>query len=167
MKAWSRLVGSGAGLSLLILLSGCAVLGPGYIGPIQPPVLDIPVSVSDLRAIEYGDQILAFFTIGKLSTEGQPLKSLRLIDLYAGPGGLGSDDPNNWVHKATRYSMTPASSTLPPSSTSPPARGARPWFPALMSTDFRRRHGPAKTWYCESAPPDRKAGSRYGRFQWR
>lgn len=107
MRALFRPALSGAAFCGCLLLSGCAVLGPGYIGPIQPPVLDIPVSVTDLRAIEYGGQILAFFTIGKLSTEGQPIKSLRSIDFYAGPGGPGSDDPNNWVRRATRYSVPP------------------------------------------------------------
>jgi hypothetical protein len=101
----------------VLLLSSCAVLGPGYIGPIQPPVLDIPVSVSDLRALEYGDQIIAEFTISNLSTEAKPMKTLRAIDFYAGPGGPGSDDPNSWVHSATHYAVPPAAgSTLAPGS---------------------------------------------------
>lgn len=87
-----------------MLLASCRILGPGYIGPIQPPVLDIPVMVSDLRAVEYGDQIIAFFTIPKLSTEGQTLNSLRSIDLYAGPGA-GSDNPDSWVRSAIHYSV--------------------------------------------------------------
>jgi hypothetical protein len=100
---------SGAALLLAALfLSGCAILGPGYIGPIQNPALDIPVLVTDLRAVQYGDQIFAFFTIQKLSTEGKELKSVRAIDLYAGPGGPGSDDPNSWFHTATHYSVPPA-----------------------------------------------------------
>lgn len=104
----------GFGLAFIagaILLTSCAVLGPGYIGGIQPPVLDIPLMVSDLRAVEYGDQIIAFFTIPKLSTEGQTLMSLRAVDLYAGPGA-GSDDPNSWVKSATHYTVPP-----PPGST--------------------------------------------------
>jgi hypothetical protein len=95
-----------------LLFSSCAILGPGYIGGIQPPVLDIPVSVADLRAVEYGDQIIAFFTLPRLTTEGQPLKSVRSLDLYAGPGGAGSNDPNSWFHSATHYSVpVPSGST--------------------------------------------------------
>jgi hypothetical protein len=95
-----------------LLLSGCAILGPGYIGPIQNPVLDIPVLVTDLRAVQYGDQVLAFFTLPKLSTEGKDLKTVRSIDFYAGPGGPGSDDPNSWFHTATHYSVpAPAGSS--------------------------------------------------------
>lgn len=113
MKLWFRPAAAGAAFCACLALSGCAILGPGYIGPIQPPVLDIPVSVTDLRAIEYGNRILAFFTIGKLSTEGQPIKSLRSLDFYAGPGGPGSDDPNTWVRRATHYSVPPpAGSTM-------------------------------------------------------
>ena len=94
-----------------LLLTGCAILGPGYIGPIQPPVLDIPVSVNDLRALEYGDQIIAEFSISNLSTEAKPMKTLRAVDFYAGPGSGGSDDPNSWVRSATHYSVPAPSGT--------------------------------------------------------
>jgi hypothetical protein len=85
-------------------LAGCRLIGPGYIGPIQAPPLDVPGLVSDLRAIEYGDQIIAAFTIPKLTTEGLVLKSLRSVDLYAGPGA-GANDPNAWLPTATHYSV--------------------------------------------------------------
>ncbi len=100
LKLWLALAGSAG----VLLLTSCIVLGPGYIGPVQPPVLDIPVMVSDLRAVEYGDQIIAFFSIPRLSTEGQTLKSLRAIDFYAGPGA-GSDIPDTWVQSAAHYSV--------------------------------------------------------------
>jgi hypothetical protein len=97
---------TGAALLLAaLLLTSCAVLGPGYIGPVQPPILDIPVSVNDLRALEYGDQIIAEFSISNVSTEAKPMKTLRAIDFYAGPGGPGSDDSNSWVRSATHYSV--------------------------------------------------------------
>jgi hypothetical protein len=114
--SFAAVVSRAALLLNALLLSACAILGPGYIGPIQNPVLDIPVLVTDLRAVQYGDQIIAFFTIPKLSTEGKELKSVRAIDLYAGPGGPGSDDPNSWFHTATHYSVPPApgSATLVP-----------------------------------------------------
>jgi hypothetical protein len=86
-------------------LAGCRLLGPGYIGPIQAPPLDVPVPVSDLRAIEYGDEIIAAFTIPKLTTEGLDLASLRSVDLYAGPAGPAADDPNSWFPRATHYSV--------------------------------------------------------------
>jgi hypothetical protein len=88
-------------------LGGCRLLGPGYIGPIQAPTLDVPGLVSDLRAIEYGDQIIAEFTIPKLTTEGLELKSLRSVDLYAGPGGPAANDVNSWFPTAAHYSVPP------------------------------------------------------------
>ncbi len=92
----------------LVFLGGCRLLGPGYIGPIQSPPLDVPILVSDLRAIEYGDQILAGFSISNLTTEGMELRSLRSVDLYVGPAGPGADDPNSWYRTAVHYSV-PAS----------------------------------------------------------
>jgi hypothetical protein len=90
---------------LLVDLEGCRLLGPGYIGPIQSPPLDIPVSVSDLRAIEYGDQIIAGFTIPRITTEGLELRSLRAVDLYVSPAGPAANDPNSWYTTARHYSV--------------------------------------------------------------
>ncbi len=105
----------------LVFLGGCRVLGPGYIGPIQAPPLDIPVQVTDLRAIEYGDRIIAAFTISMLTTEGLELRSLRSVDLYAGPAGPGADDPNSWYRTATHYAV-PASAPGEPAQFSFPAQ---------------------------------------------
>jgi hypothetical protein len=104
----------------LVFLGGCRLLGPGYIGPIQSPPLDIPILVSDLRAIEYGDDMIAEFTISKLTTEGLELRSLRSVDLYAGPSA-GVNDPNSWYRTATHYSI-PASAPGAPVRFSFPAR---------------------------------------------
>ncbi len=117
MKLTLAAVVSGAALLLAaLLLNACAILGPGYIGPIQNPAVEIPVLVTDLRAVEYNDQIIAFFTLPKLTTEGKELKTVRAIDFYAGPGGPGSNDPNSWFHTATHYSVPapPGSSALVP-----------------------------------------------------
>jgi hypothetical protein len=65
--------------AFLTLLTGC-----GYIGPIQPPVLDIPQRVTDLRAGEFGDKIVSDFTIPALTTEGLVLKSVRSVEIFAG-----------------------------------------------------------------------------------
>jgi hypothetical protein len=85
-----------------LLLAGCA-----YIGGVKAPSLEIPLGVTDLRAAEYGDRILVQFTIPMLTTEGDPLKSLRSVDLYAGP----ANSPFNftsWSEGATRYSVPPS-----------------------------------------------------------
>ncbi|HEY6345041.1 MAG TPA: hypothetical protein VIY49_26390 [Bryobacteraceae bacterium] len=85
-----------------LLLAGCA-----YIGGVKAPSLEIPLAVTDLRAAEYGDRILVQFTIPMLTTEGDPLKSLGSVDLYAGP----ANSPFNiysWSEGATRYSIPPS-----------------------------------------------------------
>lgn len=61
-------------------LAGC-----GYIGPVLPPALDIPMRVVDLRVAEYGDRIRADFTIPAMTTEGLPLKTVERVELRAGP----------------------------------------------------------------------------------
>lgn len=63
----------------MVLLAGC-----GYIGPIQPPALEMPQRVVDLRAGEFGGKIIAEFTVRPLTTEGLGLKSVRSVELYAG-----------------------------------------------------------------------------------
>jgi hypothetical protein len=44
----------------------------------------MPQRVVDLRAAEFGDKIIAEFTIRPLTTEGLALKSVRSVELYAG-----------------------------------------------------------------------------------
>lgn len=116
------------------LLGACRIIGPGYIGPIQPPALDIPVPVNDLGAIQFGDEIIAGFSIPDRTTEGLPLKSLRAVDLYAGPNGPTAGDPNAWMRTATHYSVTAQASV--------PARAAGG---DLMPGAFKRSF-PAQAW---------------------
>ncbi len=61
------------------LLSAC-----GYVGPPQPPTLDIPVTITDFRAWEYGDNIEIAFTLPALTTENLPLTGVRSIELRIG-----------------------------------------------------------------------------------
>lgn len=44
----------------------------------------MPMRVTDLRAGEFGDKIIADFTIPPLTTEGLPLKSVRSVEVFAG-----------------------------------------------------------------------------------
>jgi fibronectin type 3 domain-containing protein len=87
----------GAILLLLMLLGslgGCSYVGIGYIGPPMAPTLDIPLNVTDLRAMEYGDKIQVAFTISDLTTEGLKLTSLRSVDLFAGTTSPPIDTQN-------------------------------------------------------------------------
>ena len=71
-----------AALFCILWLAGCA-----YIGPPKPPALDIPTRITDLRAAEYGDQIVVQFTIGALTTDGLTLKSVKTVELQVAAGG--------------------------------------------------------------------------------
>jgi len=63
----------------LSLLAGC-----GYIGPVLPPALEIPARITDLSVGQYGNSIRADFTLPALTTEGQPLKDIRAVEVRVG-----------------------------------------------------------------------------------
>ncbi|HEY7336829.1 MAG TPA: hypothetical protein VH639_18180 [Bryobacteraceae bacterium] len=98
---WRRRCVCAALLGVTVSLLSC-----GYIGNPQAPALDIPSPVVDLRAAEYGDRIVVEFTIPMLTTEGLPLKTVRSVDLYAGP----PNSPFNgdaWGATAKRFDLPP------------------------------------------------------------
>ena len=68
MKRWALL--------LAALLSAC-----GYVGPPRPPTLDIPVTITDFRAWESGENIEIEFTLPDKTTEDFPLTEVRSIEL--------------------------------------------------------------------------------------
>jgi predicted phage tail protein len=70
-----------AALFCIVWLAGCA-----YIGPPKPPALDIPTRITDLRAAEYGDQILVQFTIGNLTTDGLALTNVKAAEVQVAEG---------------------------------------------------------------------------------
>ncbi len=89
----------GVAAALVACLTGC-----GYVGQVQPPTLDIPQKVVDLRAAEEGSQITAEFSIDDKTTENLPLKGLRSVELFAGsPENAG--DADRWAGSATRYEI--------------------------------------------------------------
>jgi len=98
-----------AAVFCILWLAGCA-----YVGAPKPPALDIPTRITDLRAAEYGDQILVQFTIGALTTDGLTLSSVTAVELQVtggdsprmlhaqakGPGPVAHEFPaKDWVGK--------------------------------------------------------------------
>ena len=69
------------------MLSAC-----GYVGPPMPPTLDIPVTITDFRAVESGDNIEFEFTLPNKTTENLDLTSVRSIELR-----IGEDVPRSKV----------------------------------------------------------------------
>lgn len=86
----------GIAVLFLALASSC-----GYVGEPLPPALNIAAPIRDLRAVEYGDNIIVNFTIPSLTTDGLALKRIGAVDLRAGPGG-NPFDANRWAAEAKR-----------------------------------------------------------------
>ncbi len=74
----------------------------GYPGPVLPPLLDIPLSVPYVNAIEYGDKIIIEFTLPDLTTEGNPLHDVRSLEVRVGPG-ISPFSTERWAPTATAY----------------------------------------------------------------
>jgi len=76
----------------------------GYVGPPQPPALNMPEPIVDLGVIQTGDRIVVHFTTPVKTTENLPVTKLSEIELAIGPG-----DPNtarsDWEKNATRYQI--------------------------------------------------------------
>lgn len=89
-----------AALAALIVLAGC-----GYIGDTLPPALNIPVPVTDLRALEYGENLVIEFTAPALSTEAVGLKALRGVELRVGPGIEQNFNVERWAPGAKRVEV--------------------------------------------------------------
>ena len=91
-------VGPRPALSLLFaLLTNC-----GYPGPVLPPLLDIPLSVPFVNAVEYGDKIIVEFTLPDLTTEGNPLRNVRLLEVRVGVGP-SPFTTERWAETAKSY----------------------------------------------------------------
>jgi hypothetical protein len=88
----------------MALLAGC-----GYPGEPKPPTLEIPSRVTDLRAAEYGSNILVEFTLPALTTEGLALTQVRSVELRVSAGAtsqsvnLKAAEPGP-IHDAIRAS---------------------------------------------------------------
>lgn len=65
--------------AVFALLAGC-----GYVGPPQPPALNLPQPIADLSAVQTGDKIVVRFTTPTQTTENLPITKLRTIELAVG-----------------------------------------------------------------------------------
>jgi hypothetical protein len=70
----------GIAVAAVLAMAGC-----GYVGPPQPPALNILTAVTDLGVGEYGANILVRFTLPALTTDGLTVKSVRSVELFVGP----------------------------------------------------------------------------------
>jgi bifunctional DNA-binding transcriptional regulator/antitoxin component of YhaV-PrlF toxin-antitoxin module len=66
-----------ASLSAAVLLCGC-----GYVGEPLPPALNIPVKITDLKAVEHAGRIVIEFTVPDKTTENLPIKARGKVELF-------------------------------------------------------------------------------------
>lgn len=85
---------------LAALLASC-----GYVGAPLPPALNIPVRITDLNAVERGDQIIIQFTVPRMTTEGLVLKKYGELDVRAGWAGVRPFNMPTWVDHASRIAV--------------------------------------------------------------
>ncbi len=78
----------------------------GYIGPVLPPSLHLPVAVSNLVVIERGDALTYQFTLPKLTTDGEKIREFQSIDLSVGPNTQPFDF-DGWAASAKHYPIAP------------------------------------------------------------
>jgi hypothetical protein len=83
---------------LSTLLTNC-----GYPGPVLAPLLDIPMPVPYVNAIEYGDKIIVEFTLPDLTTEGNPLRNVRLLEVRVGVGPSPFTTEGCLVHSPRKF----------------------------------------------------------------
>ena len=80
------------------------LIGCGYPGPVLPPLLHMPYQIPYVNAVEYGDQILVQFTQPELTTEGNPIRVLRMIEVRVGPP-VTPLMPQLWEKTARAYTV--------------------------------------------------------------
>lgn len=88
-------------VAALLVLSGC-----GYVGPVLPPSPQIPTAVTDLHAIERGDQIVITFSTPIHTTDSLSIRRFSEIDLRIGAATVPFDF-DQWAAGAQQYSLTP------------------------------------------------------------
>jgi hypothetical protein len=95
--AGSRRPARAAGAVFVALLSA----GCGYVGETLPPLLNIPVAVEDLTAVQRGDRIVVQFAVPRLTTEGTVLREPPQLELRAGTGGGQPFQADAWAAEAS------------------------------------------------------------------
>jgi hypothetical protein len=85
-------------VSAALLLSGC-----GYIGEPQYPLLNIPVTVKDMAAVQRGSAIIYQFTLPELTTEGTKVK-IGQVEIRAGEFNANQAE---WYSHSMRIEAAP------------------------------------------------------------
>lgn len=120
-----------AGPALLLLcvcLTGC-----GYVGPVLPPSPDIPNPVTDLHAIQKGDELDINFSVPPRTTDSLLIKHYTDIDLAVGPAETPFDF-DKWSASAQHFELP----SPPP--TDPDAPRPQPVSKTLPAKEWMGKH---------------------------
>ena len=102
-----RLGGAGAfACKALLAAAILSLCGCGYVGPVLPPSPQLPMAVTDLHAIERGDQIVITFSTPVHTTDSLSIKRFSEIDLRIGVAAVPFDF-DQWASGAQQYLLTP------------------------------------------------------------
>ena len=85
--------------STLLFLTAC-----GYVGPVLPPSPQIPDAVTDLTAVERGEQIVIAFHVPPRTTDNLAIRHFSDVDLRIGPT-VTPWDFERWATSATEYRL--------------------------------------------------------------
>ena len=94
---------------LSCVLCYAVLVGCGSVGEPLYPAVKIPTRVTDLSAVERGDQIDVVFTSPSQTTEGLAIKTLSKIELRIGPGP-SPFDLGLWARDADIIEIPPPAS---------------------------------------------------------
>lgn len=85
--------------AVFLVLCGC-----GYVGPVLPPSPQLPMAVTDLHAIERGNQILITFSTPAHTTDNLSIRRFSEIDLRIGAAAVPFDF-DQWAAGAQQYDL--------------------------------------------------------------
>jgi hypothetical protein len=97
MRPWALWLSAAA----ILLAQSC-----GYIGPVMPPSLHIPVPVADLSVVETGDTLQLQFTLPRQTTDATAINKFREVQLRVGPD-VTPFDFSAWLQGATAVAISP------------------------------------------------------------
>ena len=89
-------------LAAVLLAQSC-----GYIGPVQPPSLHIPVAVTDLTVSEIGDSLHLQFTLPPQTTDATGIGKFHDVELRVGPD-VTPFDFMTWLGGTRPVTISPA-----------------------------------------------------------
>lgn len=127
-----------------LFLSCLLCVGCGYVGPVLPPSPEIPNPVSNLRAVERGDQLIVDFSTPARTTDDLVIKRFSAVELRIGPTVVPFDLAA-WLASAREYELSlpvlddsEGPHTLPVSKSIPAAEWAGKRIAVLVRTSVKQ-----------------------------